>query len=521
MTFRAFIIIALATVFGGGALAVAQQEKNTEAEEKAERAVPEAVSVEQNARVRIGGDTVNYDVVASETQLDGEDGEPAASIFSIAYTRRGVSDPTERPVLFVFNGGPGSASLWLHMGVFGPRRVDVPSGASDDGAPPYDIVDNPYSMLDVADLVFIDPVGTGWSRTLGDADPKDYYGLEKDADYLGRFIRLWLTENKRWNSPKYLAGESYGTTRAAALVRELQGGWTDVGLNGVILISAILDFQTARYEPGNDMPYIAYLPTMAAVAWYHDQVDKTEWDGLHDFVDAARTFAVEEYAPALLLGSELDPGRRERIIARLAEFTGLGETYLEQSNMRVNNMRFMKELLREEGLSTGRLDARYTGEDFEVTGETFDADPSAYGIDAAYTAAINDYFSRELEVPITRDYKVLDGEPGRHWTWGETQGGWPAYVNVAPWLSEGMRQNSELRVLLASGYYDLATPVFGAELSLQRNHVPQDRLFKTYYESGHMMYVHQPSLEKLTRDVRAFITGDAPGGEGEDEDDAG
>ncbi|MBA4800538.1 MAG: peptidase S10 [Euryhalocaulis sp.] len=483
----------------------AMAQDNESGDSSASADIPEPAQSEKSGSVRIGGQTINYDVVAGETYLKNDKGEPVASIFSTSYIRK--NGDRSRPVLFVFNGGPGSASLWLHMGVFGPKRVVIPSDGSDDGAPPYDLGDNPYSMLDVADMVFIDPVGTGWSRALGDTDPKDYYGLEEDADSLGRFIRLWLTENGRWNSPKYLAGESYGTTRAAALIDELQGGWTDVSLNGVILISAVLDFQFSRYGKGNEMVHVSYIPSFAAIAWYHGKIDKSAWNNDFDaFTEATREFAIEEYAPALLKGAMLEDSRRREIITKLSGFTGLSETYLRQANMRVNNMRFMKELLRDEQRSTGRLDARYTGIDFDAAGERFDADPSSYGIDGAYTAAVNDYLTRELDVPITRDYRVLDGEPGSNWNWSaKDSGGWPAYVNVGPWISEGMRQNSELRIMLASGWYDLATPVFGAELALQRDDIPQDRITKTYYQSGHMMYVHQPSLEQLSEDMHDFV----------------
>lgn len=467
----------------------------------------EPARFESSGAVRIDGANVRYDVVAGETYLRDDDGEPEASIFSIAYTRQGDVDPRERPVMFVFNGGPGSASLWLHMGLFGPKRIALPSDAEDDGAPPYAMIDNAVSVLDIADLVFIDPVGTGYSRALGETDAKEFYGVQKDARAVGRFIRLWLTENGRWNSPKYLAGESYGTTRAAALVNELTSGWNDVALNGVVLISAILDFQTARFAPGNDTAHIAFLPSMAMAACYHGRAPSCEGETPEAFAEEAREFAATDYASALLKGARLSDDERAAVVDRLAAFTGLSRDYVERAELRINAFRFMKELLRDEGLVIGRLDSRYTGRDADGVGETFDNDPSGYGVDSAYTAVMNDYLTRDLGVRMDRDYEVLSVSVNGQWSWDmEDGGGWPAYVNVAPWLGTGMRENPDMRVFLAQGWYDLATPFFGAELAIQKNGVPYDRVTREYYEAGHMMYVHEPSLQKLAGDVRAFIT---------------
>ena len=471
-------------------------------------AIPKPVRVEKTGQVTIGGQKVTYKVIAAETYLKDEKGTPEASIFSTSYFRTGIKDARKRPVLFIFNGGPGSASVWLHMGVFGPRRVVTPD-AKDDGAPPYEVEDNPYSLLDVADLVFIDPVGTGWSRALGKTKPETFWGVREDARSLARFIRLWVTRNKRWNSPKYLAGESYGTTRAAALTKELQGGWSDVALNGVILISSILDFQTARFAPGNDAPHIAYLPTMAATAWYHGKVDKAAWNNDQmAFLKEVRNFAIDDYAPALLRGAALPKTREDEIVASLARYTGLKARYIRHAHLRVSAFRFEKELLRDEGKTVGRLDSRYTGKDYDEAGEHFDNDPAGYGIDSAYTAAANDYFTRELGVPIERPFKVLDGAPGQHWNWNLTkQRNWPAYPNVAPWIGEAMRENSDYRVYVAAGYYDFATPFFAAELTMNRNGIDPERVSTHYFQAGHMMYLHPPALKKLTETMRAFVQG--------------
>lgn len=449
------------------------------------------------------GTRVDYTATAGETFLRDDDGDPTASIFSISYVADDIDEPSSRPVTFLFNGGPGSASVWLHMGAFGPRRVAVPSDARDDAGPPYSIVDNPMALLDVTDLVFIDPVGTGYSHALGETENKEFYGIHEDARSVADFIRRWITENGRWNSPKYLGGESYGTTRTAAVVRELEGAFNDVALNGLLLVSTILDFSSRAEDPGNEMTYVLYLPTMAATAWYHGKVDGEP--DLDSFVRDAREFALNDYANALLKGQALSDDRRAEIRRRLAHFTGLSETFLENANLRVAYPRFQKELLRDEGLVVGRLDSRYTGRDYDNAGERPDSDPSFYGIDAAYTAAVNHYLTTELGVDLDRQYNVISGL-GRDWNWETQSRGSPFYINLTPYVGRAMRENSGLRVLLMSGYYDFATPFFGAEYSLMRNGVVPERIVKRYYEAGHMMYVHEPSLETLLDDVRGFIT---------------
>jgi len=463
---------------------------------------------EKKARITANGKSVSYKVIAGETFIKNDKGEPVASIFSTTYIADGFSDPRTRPVAFIFNGGPGSASLWLHMGVFGPKRVRLPSGPDDDGAAPFDLIENPESLIDVADMVFIDPVGTGWSRVLGEAETDDYWGVKEDAASVREFIRRWLVENKRWNSPKYLIGESYGTTRSGALLQALESGWTDIAINGVVLISTVLNFGFDATDAGNDVGYVGLMPSFSAVAWYHGKVDRDAWDGdLERFLADARAFATDEYMPALLKGQLMAPAARDAVAARLASFIGLSQTYVTRSHLRVPLRRFMRELLRDEGLAIGRLDARYTGVEVDGVGENPEYDPSAYGIDAAYTAGILDYFSRDLGVDITEPYTTLGGV--RDWNWDAADGGGRnSYVNVAPWIERAMRQNKDLRVLAANGYYDLATPFFGTEMTFSQPGFDRSRLTLTYYEAGHMMYIHQPSLEALAKDVRTFIGGE-------------
>ncbi|WOT07034.1 peptidase S10 [Shewanella sp. DAU334] len=463
---------------------------------------PEVIVTEHKAR--INDQKISYQAIAGETILEDSKGLPLASIYSISYLRDDVKDISQRPVTFVFNGGPGSASLWLHMGLFGPKRVVVPGDATDDGAARYTMVENEYSMLDESDLVFIDPVGTGFSRALGENKGEDFWGVTEDAKSIAEFVRRWLIEHGRWNSPKYLAGESYGTTRAAALVDELQGGWTDISINGVMLISSILDFSHARYQPGNNQPYIGFLPTMAATAFYHDKVSAADKAmGLEAFIEASRQFAIKDYALALLQGNRLDTNTYNATRQQLARFTGLTENYLDRVNLRVSASRYSKQLLRGEDLTVGRLDSRYTGIDYDSGGERTDADPSAYGIDGAYTAAIHDYVYKDLGVKMTRPFNVLSYEVNSGWNWN-VSGKKMHFVNVAPMLGRAQRENKDLRILVANGYFDFATPFFATENTFADNGIDNDRVSMHYYAAGHMMYVEPDSLAQLAKDIRQF-----------------
>ena len=490
-------ICAASTMLMAPHAAIAQADKPA-ANEKAGEIEPQVRT--RTMTGTFGGQRVSYRATMAETVLESDDGKPEAVIVTTSY----VKDPrdTSRPVFFLFNGGPGSGSVWLQMGAFGPKRVAIPSDARDDGAPPYPLLDNPDSLLDVADLVFIDPPGTGFSYLTRDTNPKKYYGLEQDAEAVAKVIRLWLNDNGRWNSPKYLGGESYGTTRTAMVARELEGGtYNDVGLNGLILISTILDFAGREPTPGNEMAYVVTLPNMAAAAYYHGKVQAPSVEAI---VEEARQFAIGPFITALLKGQDLPDAERAAVRAELARLTGLSERYLDQADLRVTSQRFYKELLRDRGLTIGRLDARYTGRDFDNAGETPDNDPSFYGIDAGYTAAINSWARDTLGFETTREYQSIGREPGRNWEWSTGQGR-GAYLNVAPYIGQAMRQNSQLRVFNAQGYYDFATPFFGAEYSLKRMGIPQDRVEFQYYDAGHMMYIRDEDRAKLSRDIRAFI----------------
>jgi carboxypeptidase C (cathepsin A) len=460
---------------------------------------------ESQGQVTANGERIRYRAIAGEMFLRDAENTPTAAIFHTTYLREGVTDPRTRPVAFIFNGGPGSASLWLHMGVFGPQRVVLPSEAADDGAAPYDVRDNPETLLDRADLVFIDPVGTGWSRTLGETEGSAFWGVNEDAEAISQFIRRWLAEHRRWNSPKYLIGESYGTTRIGALMRQLELGWNDVSINGVVLVSTILDFSLNRTNAGNEIAFAAAIPGFAATAWYHDRVDQAAWGGDRArFLDEVRSFASDEYLPAILRGQSLPQARQREIAARYAAFTGLSADYVTRANLRIDLTRFRTELLRDQGLSVGRFDSRFTGVEPDAVSDSPEGDPSGYGIDGGYTAAMLDHFTRNLGVEITTPYVTLGGIPNWNWDAGEA-GGRNSFVNVAPWLERAMRQNADLRVLAANGIYDQATPFYPVELVFNRPGFDRDRVTLTYYEAGHMMYLHQPSIEALARDVRAFV----------------
>ena len=448
-----------------------------------------------------GGQRINYAATIGETILKGEDGTQKAAIVTTSYVRE-PRDPS-RPVTFLFNGGPGSGTVWLMMGAFGPKRVAIPPDARDDGGPPYPILDNPDSLLDVTDLVFIDPPGTGFSRLLGKTDPKEFYGVTADAKAVAQVIRLWLNDNGRWNSPKFLGGESYGTTRSAAVVNQLEAStFNDVSLNGILLISTILDFAAGADTQGNELSHITSLPSMAATALYHG---KAQAASTEQFVEEARQFAIGPYASALLKGQKISAEERASIRRQLSRFTGLSETFIENADLRVTPDRFWKELLRDRGLTVGRLDARYTGKDYDNAGENIDQDPSFYGIDAGYTAAVNQWEREGLGFKTDREYQSISSLIPS-WDWNIAGGrDTNAYLNVTPYIGRAMRENSGLRVFVAQGYYDFATPFFAAEYALSRTGIPQDRIEYHYYQAGHMMYVRDEDRVKLSRDIRNFI----------------
>jgi len=437
--------------------------------------------------------------------------KPRAEVFFVAYELDGVADKSTRPLTFSFNGGPGSSSVWMHLGLFGPKRVEL----DDDGypaAPPYRLVTNEESLLDVTDLVFIDPVSTGYSRPVEGVKAKDFHSVSTDVESVGEFIRLYTGRYGRWRSPKFLAGESYGTTRAAGLAGHLQERH-GLYLNGLILVSAILEFGTARFGPGNDLPPLLFLPTYAATAHYHGQLDEQlQALPLTEFLERVEEFALQRYAPALLQGDRLATEDRSAVAAELASYAGLSQAYVESTDLRVEIFRFTKELLRAQGRTVGRIDSRYTGNDRDSAGERFEFDPSMSATQGPYTATLNDYVRGELGYQSDLPYEIL-ANLHQSWSYKDVEN---RYLNVAETLRKAMSVNAFLKVHVANGYYDLATPYYAtlhtfAHMGLtteQRQNVSM-----SFYEAGHMMYVHKESLLRLREELEGFI-GDAGGGAG-------
>ncbi len=464
---------------------------------------PEEKSSQTRHTMTLNGQTIAYTATAGTLLLKKEDGTPLATVFTIAYIKDGVKDPATRPVTFAFNGGPGSASLWVHLGAFGPKRVARdPEGMSTK--PPGRLVDNDLSILDVTDLVFIDPVDTGYSRTVPGQDPKQFHGVRQDVESVGEVIRLWLSRNERWASPKLLAGESYGTTRAAGLALYLDERF-GLQLNGLVLISSVLNWQNQEFHIGNDLPSVIHLPTYAASAWYHKKLppdlQSRELPALlREVEDYART----EYALALHEGDRLTPERRRTVAAQVARYSGLSPAYVEGSNLRIDISRFVKELLRSEGKTVGRLDTRFTGRDLDTVGETFEFDPSSAAVGGPYVAAANDYLRRELGFKDDLPYEYLSRKV-RPWSFEDFEN---QYLNMAEYLRQAMVRNPDLRVLITAGYYDLATPYFDSVYTVDHLGLPpelRDHIRITTYEAGHMMYIRAADHVKLRRDIVEFL----------------
>lgn len=485
-----------------------EMRKEEKEERRYEPPKPEEKIVTTQHRVTIDGKEIRYTATAGTLLLKEEDGRPRVSMFFIAYTRDGVQDLGARPITFTYNGGPGSSSVWLHMGAFGPRRVVM----DDEGlsaAPPYRLVDNNESILDVTDLVFIDPVTTGYSRAVPGEDPKQFYGLREDAEAVAEFIRLYTTRFGRWASPKFLSGESYGTTRSAALSKHLQERH-GMYLNGVILISSILDFQTARFSVGNDLPYPLFLPTYTATAWYHERLPQDlQAAGLQKAVDDARRFALGEYTLALAQGNDLPEPQWNDIAAKVARYTGLSPDFVKRTNLRPEIQQFVKELLRDRRQTVGRLDSRFKGIDRNASGEAYEFDPSYAAIQGPYTAVLYNYVSQDLGFKSELTYEILTGRV-RPWNWGEE--GQQGFVNVAEDLRSAMSANPSLKVFVGNGYYDLATPFFATEYTFDHlGFEPgyEARVTMKYYEAGHMMYIRRADHVQLKRDVAEFIRSSA------------
>ena len=468
--------------------------------------VPKEDKTVTHHTVNIGGSSVAYTASVGNLVIKNDKEEPNASVFYVAYTRDGVKDAEHRPVTFVYNGGPGSASIWLHMGAFGPQRV-VTSDAMPTPPPPYGLVNNEDSLLDRTDLVFIDAIGAGYSRPVGKGEDKDFWGVDEDVTAFGKFIQRYISVNNRWQSPKFLLGESYGTTRSANLVDWLQH--QGVACNGVILISSVLNY--GDVFAGTDLEYVTYLPSFAAIAWYHDKLPNKPAK-LEPFLDEVRAFARGPYADALFQGSRLPADQYAEILHRLHAYTGLSEDYLKNANLRVSATRFRAELLRGDDRTMGRYDARFEGINEDNAEELPDYDASDTAISAAFTAAFHQYLSNDLGYTGEGDYKTTNPDVIRNWDWKHPLPGRPAFLtpplpNVQANLAEAMRLNPHLKVYSANGYFDLATPFFKTEFDLDQMALPPELVQNVtlgYYPSGHMIYLNPDARKQLKADLDKF-----------------
>jgi carboxypeptidase C (cathepsin A) len=429
-----------------------------------------------------------------------QSGETEGNIFYVAYTKDGANAAT-RPVTFVFNGGPGSSTVWLHMGAFGPKMVKLnPDGTNPP--PPASYVDNEHTLLDQTDLVFLDPVGTGYSRATSTANGPKFWGLDEDMRSVAEFIRMYLTRNLRWTSPKFIAGESYGTTRAA----HLSGYLTDNGiaLNGVILLSAVLNFENSRPHRGNDIAYVGFFPSYAMTAYYHQKAaPELQRLPLAEFARAAEQFASGEYAAALVKGAALTAAERQALVTKIARFTGMPEQVVSDADLRLELGRFSTELLRSQRRMSGRLDSRLTAYMQDPLAGRTTFDPSDASIRSSFTPVLNDYVRRELNYKNDNLYYILGGGIGR-WRYEEGQ-----YPNVVPSLERAWAKNPDMHVYVAMGYYDMATPYWAVQYTLDHMTldpaVRQSRIHVSRFEAGHMMYIEAASMKKLRAELRAFI----------------
>ena len=488
-------------------LAAAASSQDTPAEQPAAAEAPQSRTWVTEHAARIGGKNMEYTVTAGTMLMkDGED-KPVALMGYTAYVAKGGTK-ANRPIMFAYNGGPGSASLWLHMGVLGPQRAVVEDvGAGVKG--PFRRAPNPHSIIDETDLVMIDPVGTGFAKPVGEGKGEDFWGVDQDIKSVSEFIVQYLTENGRWSSPKYILGESYGGIRSGGVAYYLLTNHM-VALNGVVLVSPFMDWGAGFAGMGLDLPHVMFLPTFAATALYHGALD-IEPENLEAFMAEVRDFALDVYAPALLAGARLSEGDRRNLLAGLEKYTGLSQDYWDRANLRINEGRFNKELMREKGMTAGRIDSRFAGNMINEVGENMTYDPMLTVIGPGYLAAFMDYYQNDLDVEDIGNYTVF-GDVWQQWDWGHRQPGLGGFKNPAPNtaidLAHTMQQNPSMKVLVQQGYYDLATPHLATEHFIDHLDIADElrsNITLEMYEAGHMMYVHEPSLVKFKEDLARFI----------------
>jgi carboxypeptidase C (cathepsin A) len=505
---RYFVAAALAAMLSCG-LAQAEDKKNDSEAPKpaAEATPPEPASKSTKHEVTIGGQKVSYTATVGWLIMKDDAGKPIARFGYTAYTRNGIKELAQRPVMFAYNGGPGSSSIWLHMGILGPRRVVLPDPAYAP-PPPSQRVNNEYSVLDVTDLVMIDPVGTGFSKPLGDAKGADFWGVDQDVKSVGAFIKRWVAENGRWASPKYILGESYGGMRSAALSNYLQST-QGMNLNGVVIVSPFLSAGSGVDGIELDLPHALYLPTFAATAWYHNLVPNRP-ASLETYVAEVERFAYEEYLPALTRGYTLPADEKRAIAAKLAAYTGTSADYWERADLRVSHPQFLQELKRGDRMIAGRIDSRFVGPSVNPLSEKMDYDPFFPAVAPAYTAAFLDYLNNELEFGRDEDYRVSAFDV--KWDWSHKQPGADDWItpmpNTIPDLARALTMNPGLHLLVQQGWYDLATPFFATKHDIEHLDITPEarsRIRMEFYEAGHMMYLHRPSMQKFREDLASFI----------------
>ena len=520
MNMKKPLIVVLASVLSA-TLSYAADEKPAEKDkEKAEASKKEPPKPEQSVTqhsVMIGSTPLAYTATAGLLILRNEKEEPRASVGYTAYTKRDVSDLSRRPITFAYNGGPGSSSVWLHMGALGPRRV-LTSDAAHTPPPPYKLVDNAYSILDKTDLVMIDPVGTGFSRALGEAKEKDFWGVDQDIESVSHVIKQYVSDHGRWNSPKYLLGESYGTTRSAGVVDFLQTK-ENMAFNGVILVSVATDIEAIFAWEGNDRPYPLFLPTYAAAAYQHKALPAMPKD-LDAFLNEVRAYALGPYTSALMKGDTLSESEAKAVAEKIHQYTGLSTDYVLKGKLRIKEGQFAQELLREHHDTVGRLDARFVGITSSPLREEAEYDPQSAAISAAYTSALMSYLNDELKFGQGKTYVVTSREAFPSWDWkhkvGDSRIPLPM-ANTGPDLAHALAYNPGLRVLVMNGLYDMATPVLATEYMMSHLLVDprlRDHVEMKYYPAGHMMYVLESSMKAFKADVSSFIDKTSGGGEG-------
>lgn len=476
------------------------------AQEKTPEIIPEGELFSSIQNVKIEGATHSLKTKAGTLQLRDENNEPIALFGFTSYFKE--EGPSKRPIIFSYNGGPGSSSYWLHMGVMGPKRVVV-NDPDYTKAAPYEVVNNEYSILDLADVVMIDPVGTGLSIPIGKAKGEDFWGVDQDIRSISLFIIQFLKEYDRFQSPKYLLGESYGTFRNAGVMSSLLD--KGIALNGVVMVSSVFDLRTLTFPVGDDTPYLVHFPSYATTAWYHDKLKNKNPD-LEAFVEDLRRFTEEEYMPALFKGSRLSQEDKEGMAEKLAQYTGLSKEYWVKADLRVKAGEFFNELMRADGKTVGRLDSRFVGINENLLNQSSTTDPQSDAISSAYTTGFLDYFHRELGVSKKLNYKTSAySSPGFKWDWshaGNMGWGTQTAINTGIDMASAMNKDPNVKVLIMNGYYDLATVFYGVENSIDHLGLrPEIRnnITMTYYEAGHMMYTHLPSLVKFKKDLADFI----------------